>query len=71
MQQVAEAWRRAGAEPVLTSSGGGSDANHLNANGVKAVVVGTGMSKVHTVEEEITVQNLERTAALALALMTP
>lgn len=71
VQQVAEAWRRAGAEPVLTSSGGGSDANHLNANGVKAVVVGTGMSKVHTVEEEITVQNLERTAALALALMTP
>jgi di/tripeptidase len=31
-------------------------------------VLGTGMAKVHTVQEEITVKNLEDTAALVLAI---
>ena len=34
------------------------------------LVLGTGMSKVHTTQEEITVKNLEDTAALVLALIT-
>ena len=48
--------------------GGGSDANNFNANGCMAVNLGTGMAKVHTTNEEITVKNLEDTAALVLAL---
>lgn len=70
VQEVCEACRRAGLEPTLAASGGGSDANNLNARGIQALVLGTGMSKVHTVQEELTVQNLEATAALALALIT-
>lgn len=52
-----------------TSSGGGSDANIYNGNGIQAVNLGTGMSKVHTVEEYITLENLFNCAKLTLDLM--
>ncbi len=70
VREVADACRRIGLEPALMSSGGGSDANVMNLNGIHAVVLGTGMDKVHTTSERITVQNLENTARLCLALMT-
>ena len=68
--EVSAACRRAGLEPSLAASGGGSDANNMNLNGVKALVLGTGMAKVHTTQEELTIKNLEDTAALVLALAT-
>lgn len=68
--EVASACRRVGLEPVLAASGGISDANSFNTHGIAALVLGTGMSKVHTTQEEITVKNLEDTAALVLALIT-
>ena len=70
VQQVAEACRKAGLEPSFAASGGGSDANNMNFHGIKALVLGTGMDKVHTTQERITVKNLEDTAALVLALAT-
>lgn len=68
VQELMAACRKAGLEPSLAASGGGSDANNMSANGLKALVLGTGMAKVHTVQEEITVRNLESTAALVLAI---
>ena len=68
VQEIIAACRKAGLEPSLAASGGGSDANNMSANGLKALVLGTGMAKVHTVQEELTVKNLEDTAALVLAL---
>ena len=68
--EVATACRKAGLNPTLTASGGGSDANNFNSNGVKSLVLGTGMAKVHTIDEEISIRNLESTAALVLALAT-
>lgn len=68
VQELVAACRKAGLEPSLAASGGGSDANNMSANGLKALVLGTGMTKVHTVQEEITVRNLENTAALVLAI---
>ncbi|WP_418792397.1 M20/M25/M40 family metallo-hydrolase [Phosphitispora sp. TUW77] len=47
-----------GRNPVLVSTGGGSDANILNGYGIQTVNLGTGMSKVHTTEEFITIDNL-------------
>lgn len=70
VQEVAAACRKAGLEPSFAASGGGSDANNMNFNGIKALVLGTGMAKVHTTQEEITIQNLEGTAALVLAMAT-
>ena len=51
------------------STGGGSDSNIFNSNGIKAVTLGTGMSKVHTVDEFITIDNLVNTAKLVLQIM--
>lgn len=68
VQELMAACRKAGLEPTLAASGGGSDANNMSAHGLKALVLGTGMAKVHTVQEEITIQNLEDTAALVLAI---
>lgn len=56
-------------EPVKLASGGGSDSNVYNAKGIKTIVLGTGMSKVHTTQEEIKVEQLEKAAELALHIM--
>lgn len=70
VREAADACRRIGVEPSTMASGGGSDANVMNLNGIDALVLGTGMDKVHTTEERITVENLENCARLCLALMT-
>ena len=48
---------------------GGSDANVFNGNGIKAVNLATGMAKVHTTEEYITIENLNNTAKLVYQIM--
>ncbi len=68
VQEVMRACEQIGLTPSTAASGGGSDANNMNSHGLKALVLGTGMSKVHTVEEELTVKNLEDTAALVLQI---
>ena len=67
--QVMRACEAIGVEPVTASSGGGSDANIMAQNGITAVVLGTGMDRVHTIDEQITIDNLNHTARLALQLM--
>lgn len=52
-----------------TSTGGGSDANNFNCNGIKAVNLATGMTKVHTNDEYIKIENLVKTSMLVLELM--
>lgn len=64
-----EVMRRCGLEPSLTQSGGGSDANILNARGIPAVNLATGMEKVHTTEEEIAVADLISMARLLVELV--
>lgn len=70
VQNVLAAAKRIGVKGVTALGGGGSDANVFNHRGIEAVVLGTGMSKVHTTQEYITVANLENTAAMALDLLT-
>ena len=64
------AFERMGLTPVVTAGGGGSDANIYNQKGIPSVVLGTGMTKVHTKEETIKVDNLNKTAELCLELLT-
>lgn len=59
-----------GIEPIVGSTGGGSDVNIFNLNGIEAVVLATGMSKVHTTNEFIEVRQLELTAEMMYRLMT-
>ncbi len=42
--------------------GGGSDANIFNSKGVKMLIAGSGMNKVHTKEEYIPIEDLENGA---------
>lgn len=59
-----------GLEPLVTSGGGGSDVNIFNQHGIESVVLGVGMAKVHTTEEYIKIEQLERTAEMMFKLMT-
>ncbi|HNT52029.1 MAG TPA: M20/M25/M40 family metallo-hydrolase [Candidatus Syntrophosphaera sp.] len=49
--------------------GGGSDANIINSAGLPTLICGTGMNKVHTVQEDIEAQELVRGAAFVAALI--
>jgi len=50
-------------------SGGGSDANIINAEGIAMIVAGTGMHNYHTVDENISVADLESGAKLVCELI--
>ena len=70
VKYICENIKDMGLEPNIVPGGGGSDANIMNRNGIEAVVLGTGMSKVHTTNEFIEVKQLENTAELCYRLMT-
>jgi tripeptide aminopeptidase len=59
-----------GLEPRLQASGGGSDANILNARGLPTVNLTAGMTQVHSPDEHISLDDLERLCALALRLIS-
>lgn len=61
---------RLGYHFYTANGGGGSDLNVMALNGVKGVVLGVGMTKVHTTEECIKIEDLNKTAELCLDLMT-
>ena len=67
--EVHTACGRLGLPFSVTSSGGGSDANCFNRHGVKALVLGIGMERIHSTRERISIQNLENLAALVLELV--
>lgn len=58
-----------GLEPRTQTGGGGSDANILNSRGLPTVNLDTGMMHVHSPEEYITLDNLERLCLLVLHLI--
>jgi tripeptide aminopeptidase len=58
-----------GIEPEISTTGGGSDTNMLNTNGIKAVNLGVGMQKVHTLEEHIAIKDLINLAKTVVELV--
>jgi tripeptide aminopeptidase len=56
-------------EPVLRSTGGGSDANYFNVFGIPCAVLGIGTQKVHTTSECITIDDLCKTAELVVEII--
>ncbi|HIE12937.1 MAG TPA: M20/M25/M40 family metallo-hydrolase [Desulfotomaculum sp.] len=69
IELVRRAMRRRGIEAVLNQSGGGSDANVLNARGIPTVNLSTGMENVHTTDEQIAVTDIVTTAQIVLELV--
>ncbi len=63
------ALRRAGYEPRLVSGGGGADANVFNLRGKPCVNLANGMARIHSSDEHIAVEDLERMVDVTLALV--
>jgi len=57
-----------GIDPVVESSGGGSDINVFNSKGKRAVNLSSGMEDVHTNSEYVKVSQLEKLAQLILEI---
>jgi len=62
------ALRRIGIEPRRTDTGGGSDVNVFNLLGLPCINLSSGMEKVHTPDEYVTVQELKNLHELVMAL---
>ena len=58
-----------GFAPAITVTGGGSDANFFNAYGLPSVILGTGMSNVHTVDEFIKEEDLYNSALMVHGIL--
>ncbi len=58
VQYAITAAKKLGQEPKLQSTGGGSDANIFNGEGIATANLGIGMNKVHSTEEYITIKDL-------------
>jgi tripeptide aminopeptidase len=67
LQRLARAMDAMGEGPLmLQAGGGGSDANILNARGIAAVPISTGMAGVHTTGEHVALEDMARCARLVL-----
>ena len=64
-----DAIERAGFSPRAIDTGGGADANVFNARGLTCVNLANGMMQVHTPDERIAVQDLERMLGVTLELV--
>ncbi len=69
VQKVVESAKTVGIKPIFEHSNGGSDSNIFNQNGLKTLNLGIGMSKVHTKEEYIRINDLVQSLKLTLSLM--
>ena len=55
--------------PTLALTGGGADANVFNERGLQCVNLANGMVDIHTPDERIAVDDLERMVEVTLALV--
>ncbi len=69
VQVCQAAARRAGLEPYLTETGGGSDVNVFNMHGIEAVNLSIGYQEIHSTNEHIAIADLEKAARLIFALL--
>jgi tripeptide aminopeptidase len=69
IQVAKRALIRAGFQPVIVPSGGGSDANIFNASGLTTVNLGIGERQGHTTEEHLAISDLVKSANIILAII--
>ncbi len=62
IKSAVEAGKEIGKEIQVVKGGGGSDANIFSGYGIESVVFATGMKKVHTKEEEISLTDMYETS---------
>ncbi len=66
---VTEATKSIGQKSNLVSTGGGSDTNILNGNGIAAVTLAIGMNNVHTTLENIAIDSIVKSAELVVSII--
>lgn len=70
IKRVEEAAASIGADLNYVVAGGGSDANIFNSYGIQCAILSTGMDKVHSTRETITLSDMALTADLIMAILT-
>lgn len=70
LARIEAAATRLGRTLEFAVAGGGSDANIFNSRGLACAIIGTGMDKVHTIDESIDLRDMVKTAELVLAVIT-
>lgn len=63
-----EAGKSMGMKTEIKQSGGGSDANVLNASGIKSVVLSMGVMEAHTTNEYVEIEELHRLVRYCAAI---
>ena len=69
IQLVREASDRLQRPLEIRAAGGGSDANIFNGQGIETVILGTGMTNVHSVDECVRVEDMARVAGLLVEVI--
>nr|WP_312580019.1 M20/M25/M40 family metallo-hydrolase [Sedimentibacter sp.] len=70
VEMVSDICKNAGLEVEKIASGGGSDANIYNKNGIKSINLGTGMDLVHTTDERLCIDEFVAVTKIVLEIMT-
>ncbi|SFX03955.1 aminopeptidase [Thermoactinomyces sp. DSM 45891] len=68
VQKAVAAVKRIGRTPAIGGSGGGSDANVIAGYGIPTVNFGIGYKKIHTTEEHMPIEELNKAAELFVAV---
>lgn len=69
LQTLRKAIEAIGLEPIIEASGGGSDTNHFNANGIPAVNLSVGIEEPHSNKESIDLENLAKVTELVVEVI--
>lgn len=69
LNKISNALGRKKIKAEFVASGGGSDANIYNFNGIEAVNMAVGMTKVHTVDEFIELKDIELMAEILIEII--
>lgn len=69
LQIIREAGTALNRPQEIRAAGGGSDANIYNGHGIDMVIMATGMSKVHTVNEQVSVNDMVMVSELLVEVL--
>ncbi|NOY14546.1 MAG: M20/M25/M40 family metallo-hydrolase [Deltaproteobacteria bacterium] len=69
LQIIREAGEAIDRPQEIRAAGGGSDANIYNGHGIEMVILATGMAKVHTVNEQVAVDDMVKVSELLVEII--
>lgn len=69
VKAIEKAFHNLGINAEIVGSGGGSDTNNFNSNGIEAVNIAIGERNAHTLEEHIFIDDINTSAKLVLELI--